>query len=79
MIPIQPHIKARRQAGFFHVRPCAHLISQPQVQSLPFQGRWLGEAETERSLQICYNLSGAARQLPWEGSLFFISRRRGGI
>ena len=30
---------------------CAHL------QSLPFQGRWLGEAETERSQQICDNLS----------------------
>ena len=24
---------------------------------LPFQGRWLGEAETERSQQICDNLS----------------------
>ena len=23
----------------------------------PFQGRWLGEAETERSQQICHNLS----------------------
>ena len=28
-----------------------------QSQSLPFQGRWLGEAETERSYQICGNLS----------------------
>ena len=28
-----------------------------QSQSLPFQGRWLGEAETERSQQICDNLS----------------------
>ena len=27
------------------------------AQSLPFQGRWLGEAETERSYQICGNLS----------------------
>ena len=27
------------------------------LQSLPFQGRWLGEAETERSPQICSNLS----------------------
>ena len=26
-------------------------------QSLPFQGRWLGEAETERLLQICGDLS----------------------
>ena len=26
-------------------------------QSLPSQGRWLGEAETERSPQICSNLS----------------------
>ena len=28
-----------------------------QIPSLPFQGRWLGEAETERSQQICYDLS----------------------
>ena len=33
-------------------------------QSLPFQGRWLGGAETERLQQICDDLSGAARQLP---------------
>ena len=26
-------------------------------QGLPSQGRWLGEAETERSYQICGNLS----------------------
>ena len=26
-------------------------------QGLPSQGRWLGEAETERSPQICSNLS----------------------
>ena len=26
-------------------------------KGLPFQGRWLGEAETERSQQICDNLS----------------------
>ena len=53
-------------------RNCSHLIRHgfavppsphrgryggAQVQSLPFQGRWLGEAETERSQQICYNLS----------------------
>ena len=31
-----------------------------QVESLPFQGRWLGEAETERSSQICSNLSVSA-------------------
>ena len=29
--------------------------------SLPFQGRWLGAAETERSLQICDNLSVSLR------------------
>ena len=29
----------------------------PPKKSLPFQGRWLGEAETERSYQICDNLS----------------------
>ena len=28
-----------------------------QHQSLPFQGRWLGEAETERLSRICDNLS----------------------
>ena len=77
MIPIQPHIKARRQAGFFHVRPCAHLISQPQVQSLPFQGRWLGEAETERSQQICDNLSVTfGDSSPGRGAFFF---RCGGV
>ena len=27
-----------------------------QIPSLPFQGRWLGEAETERSHQICGDL-----------------------
>ena len=31
------------------------------AQSLPFQGRWLGAAETERSLQICDNLSVSLR------------------
>jgi len=30
---------------------------RPPKKSLPFQGRWLGEAETERSCQICDNLS----------------------
>ena len=29
----------------------------PPKKSLPFQGRWLGEAETERSCQICDTLS----------------------
>ena len=28
-----------------------------QIPSLPFQGRWLGDAETERLLQICDDLS----------------------
>ena len=28
-----------------------------QNQSLPWEGRWLGEAETERLLQICDDLS----------------------
>ena len=31
-----------------------------RAQSLPFQGRWLGEAEMERSSQICSNLSVSA-------------------
>ena len=33
----------------------------PPKKSLPFQGRWLGEAETERSYQICDNLSVSLR------------------
>ena len=32
-----------------------------QIPSLPFQGRWLGEAETERSFRICDNLSVSLR------------------
>ena len=41
-----------------------------QSQSLPFQGRWLGEAETERSLQICDNLSVSfADSSPGRGAL----------
>jgi len=52
------------------LRSCPHLISRlrrqlPLIgealecvpQGLPSQGRWLGEAETERSPQICSNLS----------------------
>ena len=31
------------------------------TQSLPSQGRWLGEAETERSSQICDDLSVSLR------------------
>ena len=31
------------------------------AQSLPFQGRWLGGAETERLLQICGDLSVSLR------------------
>ena len=31
------------------------------TQSLPFQGRWLGEAETERLQQICDDLSVSLR------------------
>ena len=31
------------------------------AQSLPFQGRWLGETETERLLQICDDLSVSLR------------------
>ena len=44
----QPPLKASPHRG--SLWGCA-------VQSLPFQGRWLGEAETERSYQICSNLS----------------------
>ena len=33
----------------------------PPKKSLPFQGRWLGEAETERLLQICDDLSVSLR------------------
>ena len=33
----------------------------PPKKSLPFQGRWLGEAEAERLLQICGDLSVSLR------------------
>ena len=35
-------------------------LVRAQVESLLFQGRWLGEAETARSSQICSNLSVSA-------------------
>ena len=39
--------------------------------SLPFRGRWLGAAETERSYQICSNLSVSLRlPAPLEGGAF---------
>ena len=34
-----------------------HSTERLDYQSLPFQGRWLGEAETERLSRICDNLS----------------------
>ena len=54
------------EVGQFRLRSTVHLISRlaatasphrgshwsAQIPSLPFQGRWLGEAETERSWQI---------------------------
>ena len=42
-------------------------LVRAQVESLPFQGRWLGEAETERSSQICSNpsVSAAPSQHPY--------------
>ena len=44
-------------------------------QCLPFQGRWLGGAETERSLQICDNLSVSLRlTAPLEGEPFPLRR-----
>ena len=46
-------------------------MGRAQVQSLPFQGRWLGEAETERSYQICDNLSVSLRlTAPLKGEPF---------
>ena len=64
--------------GQLRLRGTVHLISRlrrqlPLIgealecvpQGLPSQGRWLGEAETERSPQICSNLSGASRQHPY--------------
>ena len=39
-------------------------------QSLPSQGRWLGEAETERSPQICSNLSVTFAPAPLGGEPF---------
>ena len=39
----------------------------------PSQGRWLGEAGTERLLQICGDLSvSLRRQLPCKGSLWVV-------
>ena len=46
--------------------------------SLPFQGRWLGAAETERSYQICSNLSVSLRlPAPLEGEPRRAHRRKG--
>ena len=46
-------------------------LGSAQPQSLPFQGRWLGEAETERSYQICSNLSVSLRlPAPLKGEPF---------
>ena len=39
-------------AGGIHGFPLWGKPWGAQIPSLPFQGRWLGEAETERSLQI---------------------------
>ena len=46
---------------------------------LPFQGRWLGEAETERLLQIWYDLSVSAfrRATSPERGGFGFSHRHG--
>ena len=66
------------------LRSCPHLISRFRRQlpligealgyahkGLPFQGRGLGEAETERSQQICIHLSVslAAASSPFRGAL----------
>ena len=49
-------------------------------QSLLSQGRWLGEAETERSSQICSNLSVCfADSSPERGALDFRSPQEGNI
>ena len=52
MVP-PPHQSALRLTA----SPHRGSLWRAQSQSLPFQGRWLGEAETERSQQICDNLS----------------------
>ena len=42
-------------------------------QSLPFQGRWLGAAGTERLLQICDDLSVSLRlTAPLEGEPWMV-------
>ena len=42
-------------------------------KSLPFQGRWLGAAETERLLQICDDLSVSLRlTAPLEGEPWMV-------
>ena len=61
--------------GFFRCskKPSPHRGSHgcAKVQSLPSQGRWLGEAETERSQQICDNLSVSLRlTAPLKGEPF---------
>ena len=49
-----------------------------QIPSLPFRGRWLGKAETERSQQICDDLSVCfADSSPGRGSLWCASDKKG--
>ena len=77
--------------GQLRPRGTVHLISRLRRQlpligeamdvrpsSLPFQGRWLGKAETERSSQICCNLSVCfADSSPERGALDFRSPQEG--
>ena len=49
-----------------------------RVQSLPSQGRWLGEAETERPQQICDDLSVCfADSSPSRGAFGALPTRKG--
>ncbi len=41
--------------------PIGEALVRVKIQSLPSQGRWLGAAETERSQQICDDLSVSLR------------------
>ena len=72
-----PPARNRRKSGQYSPRsseglqllsPMRGSLWGAEIQCLPSQGRWLGAAETERSYQICSNLSVSLRlPAPLEG------------
>ena len=52
-----PNKKEPSPGWFLFASVNAEVLPHAPPKSLPFQGRWLGEAETERLLQICGDLS----------------------